>query len=358
MNDLEGAESVHGMVRAFSNEERCREILESMTWPDGPTCPKCGSRRHSTLRDRDMGGKERPGVRNCLDCGKRYTVTSHTPMHSTKLPLSKWLTAIWMILQSDKGISSVRLAQLIGISQKTAWRMGHAIRLMMAPGRPLDGIVEADIALVGGAPRKDPSDPDARRGKQGDTSKKAVLVAVERPGSRDPDDPDDGPKASGTPMAGRSSEDVAEAFEGRISSDAHLMTDAGTSFSAPGSGFAAHDTVVHGAMEFSRGIVSANGAEGFTDRIRRTVVGVFHHIDPLHAPRYFDEVGWRWGQRRADGTVTRKTRKGRVRAVPKWERISIVGQMRKLLARAVGCEGRRTRAGGFMALCVSSPFGL
>jgi hypothetical protein len=52
-------------------------------------------------------------------------------MHSTKLPLWKWLLAIYYILNSSKGISSVFLSRLIGVKQGTAWKMGHAIRLMM-----------------------------------------------------------------------------------------------------------------------------------------------------------------------------------------------------------------------------------
>ena len=78
-------------------------------------------------------------------------------MHSTKLPLWKWLLAIYLIVNSSKGISSVYLGKLIGISQKSAWKLAHAIRQMMAPGSELvtalSGIVELDEKYVGGKPR-------------------------------------------------------------------------------------------------------------------------------------------------------------------------------------------------------------
>ena len=354
---IEGVRTVRDMAEAFSGEEKCRAILESMVWPDGPTCPKCASKGVSALRDREMGGRVRPGLRKCGGCGFQFTVTTRTPMHSTKLPLSVWLSAIWLILQSDKGISSVRLAGLLGTTQKVAWHLGHRIRLMMGPKGLMSGIVEADVLFVGGAPRKDPSNPDGRKGKQGSTEKTPVLVAVERPGSRDPDDPDDGPKAGGRPMGGRSCGDVSDAVEDLVSMEAHLMTDAGGAFAPVGSVMAAHDTVVHSAMEFSRGIVSANGAEGFGDRLRRTVAGVFHHLDGAHLQRYFDEISWRWSQRRQDGTCNRLTRKGRVVSRPVWERVSVVEQMRRLLRRAFGAQGRRTPKGGFTSLCPSGAFG-
>ena len=78
-------------------------------------------------------------------------------MHSTKLPLWKWLLAMYLIVNSSKGISSVYLGKLVGISQKSSWKLGHAIRLMMDPGSEfvpaLSGIVELDEKYIGGKPR-------------------------------------------------------------------------------------------------------------------------------------------------------------------------------------------------------------
>jgi hypothetical protein len=78
-------------------------------------------------------------------------------MHSTKLPLWKWLQAMYYIVNSSKGISSVVLARWLGVTQTTAWKMGHAIRAMMDTGSEdtplLDGIVELDEKYFGGKPR-------------------------------------------------------------------------------------------------------------------------------------------------------------------------------------------------------------
>jgi hypothetical protein len=72
-----------------------------------------------------------------------------------------------------------------------------------------------------------------------------------------------------------------------VGPSAHLMSDEWKSFSSIGEAFAAHDTVPHRDREYARGTAHANSAEGFNDRVRRTVAGVFHHISPRHADVYF-----------------------------------------------------------------------
>jgi predicted DNA-binding transcriptional regulator YafY len=60
-----------------------------------------------------------------------------------------YLSGLWLSLQSDKGISSIRLAEALGVSQPTIRRMGHALRLMVGREQALDGIVEIDGLYVG-----------------------------------------------------------------------------------------------------------------------------------------------------------------------------------------------------------------
>src|SRR6516225_2500133 len=151
---LSGIQTVDDMIAAFSDEQQCRRLLEAMVWPNGRICPACGYKRSIAIAGRDMGRRRaRPGLYQCssTDCRFQFTATTHTPLHSTKLPLSAWLKALWLMLQSDKGLSSVRLAEALGVSQPTAWRMGHALRLMVARETPLGGTVEiANSTLAAG----------------------------------------------------------------------------------------------------------------------------------------------------------------------------------------------------------------
>ena len=247
--------------------------------------------------------------------GPRVPVPIHgddaTPLHSTKLPLRVWLTGLWLILQSEKGISSVRLAEAVGVSQPTAWRMGHALRLLVTRGHPLEGTVEVDEFYIGSSPRKDADRPRLGRGRKGQprTTKTPVLAVVQRPAAPE------GGAAAGDARA-RVVADVSEREARRVLSEhvdvtAHLMSEEWKSFLSIGEAFAAHDTVRHSEREYARGLVHANSAEGFNDRVRRVVAGVFHHVSPRYADLYFNEVGFRWSQRVMSGQAARRTRKGR-----------------------------------------------
>lgn len=340
---MKGIRTQEEMVQGFADEATCRRLLEALVWPNGRRCPKtdCGSFRSIALADRAMGKTKRPGLYQCCRCGHQFTATSGTPLHATKLSIKTWMTALWLTLQADKGVSSVRLSEALGISQKATWRVEHALRLLMADHETkLDGIVEADDVRIGGKPRKDPSNPDARRGMQGHSTKWPALSAVQRPEDESPG------VARLTPLDGLGAAEVTAALAAAVEPSAHLMSDTHGSLGKAGTGYVAHDTVSHSDKEFVRGIVHSNSAEALNDRVRRTVAGVFHFISQEHAQGYFDEIAFRWSQRVYRGTASRKTRKGRVRAVKQWDRIPPAQQMVTLFGRAVGRRLRRTARGG------------
>lgn len=352
--------TVADMTTAFSDESHCRQLFESMVWPRGRLCPRCGYRHSTALPDRDEGGRSRPGLYQCANraCCFQFTATTHTPLHSTKLPIKVWLTGLWLMLQSDKGISSIRLAEAVGVSQPTAWRMGHILRLLVARDQPLDGTIEMDDLFLGGAPRKDPGKPRPGVGRKGHprTEKSPAVVLVQRPENI----------AEGT-MAGEarakivsnlSESEATLVLEEHVDDNAHLMTDEWKSFKAAGQAFVAHDAVRHSIREYARGIVHVNSAEGFNDRVRRVVAGVFHHISPQHADLYFNEIGFRWAQRIIRGQAIRHTRKGRAVLKPIWERIAPAMQLPAALKAAVGRQLSRTKNGGIQIKCAVAVFGL
>lgn len=356
---LANISTVSEMVEAFGDEDRCRQIVEAMVWPRGRICPACGFRRSTALAGRNEGCTARPGLYQCSsgECRLQFTVTTRTPLHATKLPLRTWLTALWLILQSDKGISSVRLAEAIGVSQPTAWRMGHVLRLLVTQEQPLTGMVEMDELFVGGAPRRDADRPRLGRGRKGQprTTKTPVLAMVQRPANHE-----EGTQAGAA--KGRVVKNLSELEADRVLSEhvdpsAHLLSDEWKSFMSVGEAFAAHDTVRHCDREYARGAVHANSVEGFNDRIRRTVAGVFHHISRHLANLYFNEIGFRWSQRVITGQMVRRTRKGRDLVKPRWTRISPALQLPGVFRAAIGRQLRRTKAGGIQITCAVAVFG-
>ena len=99
---LLGVRTVAQMVEAFCDEERCRRLVEALVWPNGRVCPACGYKRSIALAGRDMGRyRARPGLYQCSNgaCRFQFTATTRTPLHATKLPLSTWLKALWLIVK-------------------------------------------------------------------------------------------------------------------------------------------------------------------------------------------------------------------------------------------------------------------
>ena len=144
-------------------------------------------------------------------------------MHSTKLDLRLWICAMFLVLTSSKGISSVVMARLLGVNQKTAWKMGHAIREMMDDRNgelmPLEDIVEVDEAYVGGAPK---SLSGAYNPPGKGCGKPMVFVAASRDGQARAKVVSDDQRVTLEPvLAGWI-----------VSDDITLMTDGSTSYSA------------------------------------------------------------------------------------------------------------------------------
>jgi len=114
----------------FTDDNKAREYLERLRWPDGIVCPHCGSiAEHYQLN----GEAHRPGLWKCKDCREQFSVTVGTLFESSKIPLSKWLTAVYLLTSSKRGISSHQIGRTLGVTYKTAWSMTHRIRLAMLP---------------------------------------------------------------------------------------------------------------------------------------------------------------------------------------------------------------------------------
>ena len=96
------------------------QIFHRLRWSDAVACPICGSTH--------IYNPEPGRLHYCADCYNRFTDTSGTIFHSTKLPLSKWLFAIYFFIETTRGLSSYALSRLIGVSQPTAWTMLMKIR--------------------------------------------------------------------------------------------------------------------------------------------------------------------------------------------------------------------------------------
>lgn len=270
-------------------EDEARNLLETIRWPDGPCCPRCGSTDVVSV-----GGKSaRPGLRRCKDCPgrKQFTVTVGTIFESSKIPLRDWVYAFARMCASKKGISAHQLHRELGITYKSAWFMCHRIRHAMQQDGTikLDGTVEVDETYVGGKPRRKGV---SKRGRG--TAKTPVVALVQRDGqvrSRVLGD------VTGATLKG--------AIREHVQSSATIMTDEHAGYKGIGREFdGGHRVVKHSAGEYSRKVdgASTNSAESHFALIKRGVYGTFHHVSKRHLQRYCDEFAFRWNHRKISDT--------------------------------------------------------
>jgi len=139
--------SLPAFLKDYGTEMQCEHALEMARWPNGFVCPCCQSKAFYTLRD---GTRK---VFQCQACRHQTSLIAGTLFQSTKLPLTVWFLAIYLISQAKTGISSLALKRQLGVSYPTAWMLHHKLMHAMAQREEqyvLEGKVQIDDAYLGG----------------------------------------------------------------------------------------------------------------------------------------------------------------------------------------------------------------
>ena len=261
------------LMDMFPTEEAATEWFESVIWPDGRHCPKCGS-----VRTREASHRKMPYW--CTDCRSYFSVKTGTAMQASKIPLRKWAIAIYLCLTNLKSVSSMKLHRDIGVTQATAWFMLQRIREAWVEDDDdqFDGPVEVDETYFGGK-RKNMS--KAKRKKLAGTGRGAVgKTAVV--GMKDRD--------SNMVTARVVDETDAQTLQGFVGDHA---TEGATVYTDDHGGYQGmpfdHASVRHSISEYVNGMAHTNGIESFWSMLKRAHKGTFHKISPKHLNRYVQE---------------------------------------------------------------------
>jgi transposase-like protein len=262
------------LIEEYGTEEKCREYLEALRWPDGIECPRCEKRSISRIEKRNQY--------DCNSCRYQFSVTAGTLFHDSHLPLWKWFLGIYLIGESKKGISGKQLERTLGVSYKTAWYLGHRIRAAMEEDSPipLRGIVEIDETWLGGKKRDVPY--------QGPFANKTMILgAVERGG-----------QVRLRVQGGRTRAALHGIVEDMVSDDAEaIYTDSAPAWGDLSDADTRHEKVNHHAEEWVRADVHTNTIEGVWSLLKRSVVGTYHQLSVKHLPAYLDEVAFKFDNR-------------------------------------------------------------
>jgi transposase-like protein len=208
--------SLPEFLQRFGTADACAEAVRRARWPDGFSCPRCGNRAHCVVAS---GGRS---LFQCHACRRQTSLTAGTLFDSTKLPLTTWFLAIYLISQAKTGLSALELKRHLGVSYPTAWLMQHKLMIAMAARdahHRLSGAVQVDDAYLGG---------ERAGGKPGRGSENKVpfVAAVSLDGKGNPR------YAKVTPVAGFTSEAISIWAKVNLAPGTHVLSDGLACFAA------------------------------------------------------------------------------------------------------------------------------
>lgn len=276
--------NIFDFQKAFSTEKKCRDYLEQQRWNGTPACPFCGSLNvHRFPNDKIFKCREK-------ECRNKFSVTVGTIYENTKLPLTKWFLATYILSVHSKGISSLQLANWLGVTQKTAWHLNHRIREMLTINAPelLEGIVEVDESYIGGSESN--KHASKRKVKGGTAHKSMVFGAVQRDGSV---------KTKVIPQTDLAN--INDTISQFVVAGSYMVSDEHKAYNQVHKNYK-HRKINHRDKEYVRQediLVHTNNMEGFWSLLKRQLDGIHHSVSPKHLQRYCNEASFRYNHRSA-----------------------------------------------------------
>lgn len=257
----------------FQSEEKATEYFEKLRWKDGIiVCPYCGSVHISKCKI--------PMPYRCKDCRKHFSVRIGTILNESKLPLLKWLLAIYILTNTKKGVSSVQLAEYLGVTQKTAWFLAHRIRETWEQNKDrLEGTIEVDETYIGGKEQNKHNSQKLKEGR-GSVGKIPVMGLKSRLGD-----------VKSFVIKETDTKTLTTKIRVNVKPNSNVYTDEWKAYKDLYE--YNHQRVNHKQGEYVNGDISTNGIESFWAVLKRGYYGIYHQWSLKHLQKYINEFALR-----------------------------------------------------------------
>jgi transposase-like protein/predicted RNA-binding Zn-ribbon protein involved in translation (DUF1610 family) len=279
------AYTVKEFLAQYSEDEAClAEIMRQKHGGTVLTCPACGvaeAKFHPMTKRRAFA---------CQECGHHIYPCAGTIFEKSSTRLSKWFFAMYLMTSTRHGVAAKEIERQVGVTYKTAWRMCHELRKLMARADyqgPLQGHVEIDETLVG--PRKKTNKGGPRKGKT------VVFGIVER----------DGVVRTGI-IPDTTMKTMEPIIQNNVLPGSTITTDAYHSYNALQVSPYQHVAVNHLKKEWTRGKHHTNTIEGYWGHFKRSVRGTHVQISQKHLWKYLCEFSCRYNQRKSHSDMFKK----------------------------------------------------
>lgn len=279
--------TVREFFKQFPDDDTCLEHVMKLRFGLTHECQIC--KKNSTFHKL----AKRPAY-SCAQCGAHVYPCAGTPFARTRTPLQMWFYAIYLFTTTRHGVPAKELQRQLGVTYKTAWRIGHELRTFMAKVDGDDGLsghVELDETYVGGKPRNRTSSLKGGKsvaGRPGPSSKKtAVFGLVERGGD-----------LMTLVIPDAKKETLVPIVEQHVAKGTVLSTDQWRAYRVLGRMGYTHNTVDHSRDEWVNGDTHTNTLECFWSHFKTSVRGTHKSVSKKHMQKYLGEFEFRFNLRK------------------------------------------------------------